>query len=341
MCCLFLAMRHYQVSLMYKEKLTVKETQKAIKILKDTFEMVFSNEFNLDRVSAPIMMNVADELNDDLGIKEKAVNFNVKSSNLNIEIVQSLAKWKRVKLKEYGYYVGEGIYADMNAIRPNDEITQIHSLYVDQWDWELIIEKWDRNLFFLKNVVKRIVDCLIKVEEILLGKYPQFSSKFSEKVYFVSAKELYELYPHLDEKGREDAIVRDKKVVFISGIGDEIAPGVFHGQRAFDYDDWQLNGDLLVWSDTLQQAVEITSMGIRVDDKALANQMLKVKYDKEPSKYHQQILNNKLPLTIGGGIGQSRICMLLLDKMHIAEVQASVWDEKTLEFFTKNDIKPL
>jgi len=323
---------------MYESKLTIKETQKAIKILKDTFEEKLAKTFNLDRVSAPIILKTKLGFNDDLGIENSALKFNINSLGYSVEIVQSLAKWKRIALKKYGYNVKEGIYADMNAIRPLDITDEKHSIYVDQWDWEFIIEKDNRNDFFLEEVVKKIVKAIKESKDVVKKHYNNLHDEICDNVFFIDAEELFNLYPNHSSKERERLIVEKYKTVFIKKIGKKFKNGMIHDMRAFDYDDWNLNGDLLFWSNVLKDAIEISSMGIRVDDKSLLSQMQE---NKKISNYHNMILKNELPLTIGGGIGQSRLCMLLLEKMHIAEVQASIWSSKDDKFFKDNNIKYL
>jgi len=319
---------------MYKSKLSMKDTQKAIKIVKDNFERKLAETFNLDRVSAPIIVPSKEGINDDLGIKDSALSFYVETLNKNVEIVQSLAKWKRIALKKYGYHVYEGLYTDMNAIRAKDEVDQTHSLYVDQWDWELIINNSDRNLDFLKSIVNKIVKAIKETKTLVQSFYSNLNNDIKEEVYFISSNELIEMYPNLTVKQREYEITKLHKTVFITQIGPH------YDLRAPDYDDWFLNGDLLIWSDAVGDAIELSSMGIRVNKERLLLQMEESnRLDEIDTKYHQQIINNELPLTIGGGIGQSRLCMVLLEKLHIAEVQASIWSEKELAFFKENKIE--
>ncbi|MGI6360349.1 MAG: aspartate--ammonia ligase [Acholeplasmatales bacterium] len=321
---------------MYKSKLNMKETQKAIKILKDNFERKLAETLNLDRVSAPIIVSSKEGINDDLGIKDSALSFHVPSLNKNIEIVQSLAKWKRMALGKYGYHLYEGIYTDMNAIRIKDVIDQTHSLYVDQWDWELVIKKEDRNINFLKKVVNKIVKAIKETKVLIKNCYPILNEEIEEEVYFISSHDLVKKYPNLTLKEREREITKLHKTVFIT----EISPK--YDLRAPDYDDWLLNGDLLVWSKTIDDAIELSSMGIRVDKKRLLIQMEESnRFDELNAKYYQQIINDEIPLTIGGGIGQSRLCLVLLEKLHIAEVQASIWNSEEHKFFQKHNINYL
>lgn len=328
---------------MYKSKLTIKETQKAIKIVKDTFENELAKAFNLDRVSAPIFVPANQGINDDLGMKDSALRFTIDAlDNEDVEIVQSLAKWKRIALKSYGYNAYEGLYTDMNAIRPKDILDNIHSIYVDQWDWELIINDEDKNMKFLKRVVTDIIKALNKTKNIVKEIYPVLTDEIKEEVFFIDAEDLDKMYPDLPLKEKEREITKIHKTVFIKNIGREFANGKVHDLRAPDYDNWNLNGDILLWSDVLDNAVEISSMGIRVDDVVLLDQLAKAgRMELSTNKYHQMVINKELPQTIGGGIGQSRICMILLEKMHIAEVQASMWSEKEMKYLLDNKIQIL
>lgn len=326
----------------YKSKLNLYQTQKAIKFAKDTFEKKLAEKLNLDRVTAPLVLESDSKMNDDLGLQDSAISFSPKYIGKKLEIVQSLAKWKRVALKKYGYSKYEGIYTDMNAIRPLDQIDNLHSLYVDQWDWELIIDEKDRNLKYLKETVRKIVRSICQTKTLLNKKFPVLSMKVSPKVYFISSKNLYKLYPDKTPEEREILITKKYKTVFVFGIGYKLGDNLPHSVRAADYDDFNLNGDLLVWSDILNKPVELSSMGIRVDKKALIDQ---IKYanrcDLLKTSYHIDIINNNLPFTIGGGIGQSRLCMILLEKNHIAEIQVSAWDDESLKYFKDNEIEYL
>ncbi|HHW79929.1 MAG TPA: aspartate--ammonia ligase [Acholeplasmataceae bacterium] len=328
---------------MYQSKLTIKETQKAIKIVKDNFEKKLSETFNLDRVSAPIFVSRKEAINDDLGMKDSALKFKIKAlDNNEVEIVQSLAKWKRIALKKYDYNLYEGIYTDMNAIRPKDILDNIHSIYVDQWDWELIIDNKDKNIDFLKEVVIKIVKALKDTKTIVKEKYPVLESEIKEEVFFIDSEELEQMYPDLELKAKEREITKIHKTVFIMKIGKTFKNNKKHDLRAPDYDNWELNGDILLWSDVLDDAVEISSMGIRVDEDVLPKQLKASKrLDLLKNNYHQMIIKKELPQTIGGGIGQSRICMILLEKLHIAEVQASMWSNKEEEYLIKNKIQVL
>lgn len=321
---------------MYKSKLNMKDTQKAIKIVKDNFEKTLAEIFNLDRVSAPILVLSSEKINDDLGIKNSALRFNVETLEKEVEIVQSLAKWKRMALHKYGYDIFEGIYTDMNAVRPLDVVDNTHSLYVDQWDWELVITNENRNMKYLKSVVIKIMKALKQTKDLVASYYPSLNEEIIDDVFFISFKELKNKYPNLTLKEREREITKIHKTVFISNIGH------YEDNRAPDYDDWLLNGDILIWSNVLNDSIEISSMGIRVNKERLITQMeIANRSDDLNSKYYQMILNEQLPLTIGGGIGQSRICMILLEKLHIAEVQASIWSKKEYEYFKKNNISYL
>jgi|SRR5690554_305757 len=321
---------------MYKSKLNIKETQKAIKIVKDNFEKLLAENFNLDRVSAPIIVPANQNINDDLGIKDSALNFYVKTLDKNVEIVQSLAKWKRIALSKYGYNVYEGIYTDMNAIRALDEVDQTHSLYVDQWDWELVINESDRNHNFLEETVKKIVKAIAGTKAIVQSYYSVLNDEIESNVFFITTKELANIYPNLSVEEREYEITKKHKTVFIKQIGAD------YDLRAPDYDDWLLNGDLLIWSNVIKQPIELSSMGIRVNKERLLVQMeYSNRLEDIKGSYYDDIINDKLPLTIGGGIGQSRLCMVLLEKYHIAEVQASIWSESEKKLFKEMGIKYL
>ncbi len=327
---------------MYKSKLTIKETQKAIKIVKDNFERKLAEALNLDRVSAPIVVKSNEGVNDDLGLKDSALKFKLDLLGYEVEIVQSLAKWKRIVLRHYGYHIYEGIYTDMNAIRPKDILDHTHSLYVDQWDWELVINEKDKTIEFLKDIVNKIVIVLKETKDIVRKSYPILNETINENVFFIDAEELDQMYPNSSMREKEHYITKMHKTVFIKRIGKIFANGKKHDLRAPDYDDWNLNGDILIWSDVLNEAVELSSMGIRVDGKVLLEQLKSSdRLDLVNNKYHQLVINNELPQTIGGGIGQSRICMIVLEKMHIAEVQASLWDENTTIYFDKYKINKL
>ncbi len=270
-------------------------------------------------------------LNDDLNGYERPVSFEIKETGGSAEVVHSLAKWKRMALKEYGFHVGEGIYTDMNAIRRDEEMDNLHSIYVDQWDWERIITREDRNLDFLMETVIKIVDAVCNTAEIITKVYPNVRCRLSRDVSFITTQELEDIYPDLTPKERENEYLREHKTAFIMQIGDVLKSGIKHDGRAPDYDDWQLNGDIMMWNETLGCAFELSSMGIRVDADSLRSQLKKAECEwRSGLEFHKMLLNDELPLTIGGGIGQSRLCMLLLGKAHIGEVQVSVWDRDTI-----------
>ena len=316
----------------YKSSLGVIQTQQAIKDLKDYFEQRLSEELKLTRVSSPLFVLPETGTNDNLNGVEKAVNFNVPNINKNVEIVQSLAKWKRVALKKYGFETGRGIYTDMNAIRKDEELDNIHSIYVDQWDWELIIDKEERNKVKLKEIVKKIYKVFKETEEHVHEIYPEIKKILPKEITFITSQELLDMYPHLTPKEREDAIVKEKKAVFLMQIGKTLSDGKKHDGRSPDYDDWDLNGDILFYNSVLDQAIELSSMGIRVDEDALERQLKAAGCeDRKELDYHKALLAGKLPYTIGGGIGQSRICMFFLNKAHIGEVQVGIWPEKMIE----------
>ena len=323
----------------YKSNMSLYETQEAISLIKKTFQKHLSDALHLKRVSAPLFVETSSGLNDDLNGVERPVSFDIPSANKQGSVVHSLAKWKRMALYNYDFYVGNGLYTDMNAIRRDEELDNLHSIYVDQWDWEKIIERKDRNIDTLKDYVNNIHKCILATLATLKIKYPSIDVKLPEEVYFITAQELLDLYPNLSAKEREYEIVSQKKAVFIIGIGDKLSNGKPHDGRAPDYDDWQLNGDLIYYHEVLDCALEISSMGIRVDDVSLDKQLeLSNHLERKKYKYHQMILDNTLPFTIGGGIGQSRLCMLLMGKAHIGEVQSSLWDDETLRLAENNDV---
>ena len=312
----------------YCSALSLRETQKAIKIIKDTFQQELAKTLNLDRVTAPLMVTRDSGINDDLNGVERKVHFTMKEIDGVAEVVQSLAKWKRMALYRYGYQPGEGIYTDMNAIRRDDDCDNLHSLFVDQWDWEKVIRREDRNVAYLKDTVQKIVGVLIRTNVAVKASFPALSCAIDPEVFFITTQELEDLYPDCSPKERENRIVKAHGTVFLMQIGDKLKGGARHDGRAPDYDDWQLNGDILIWNDVLGCAFEISSMGIRVDADSLKAQLKKAgAEERERFPFHQGILNDTLPLSIGGGLGQSRICMLLLQKAHVGEVQVSVWPE--------------
>jgi len=317
--------------------------QIAIKTVKDFFQINLAKALNLTRVSAPLFVEPSSGLNDNLTGVERPVAFDLGDSKIDVEIVQSLAKWKRFALKKYGFEVGEGLYTDMNAIRRDEEMDEVHSIYVDQWDWESIISPQDRNEKFLHDIVRKIYRVFKDTENMINQKYAgYFSEKLPEEIFFISSEELLQKYPNLSPKEREIAICKEKKAVFIQGIGNELSNGEKHDLRSPDYDDWELNGDLILWNPVLDSALELSSMGIRVDEKSLAHQLQVANAEHRKSlDYHQMLLRGELPLTIGGGIGQSRICMLLMQKAHIGEVQASIWTDDMLQLCEENGIQLL
>ena len=323
----------------YKSPQSIKETEIAIKEVKDYFERALADALNLTRVSAPLFVKPESGLNDNLNGVERPVAFGIKEQNdAEVEIVHSLAKWKRLALKKYGFEKGEGLYTDMTAIRRDEETDNIHSIYVDQWDWEKVILPQQRNLAFLKNTVRRIYEAVKVTENKLFVDFPQLTPVLPDAIYFIHSEELLRMYPDLSPKEREDAVTRLHKAVFIIGIGGQLSDGTVHDGRSSDYDDWSsangdgfngLNGDLLLWNPVLQSSFEISSMGIRVDQEALQRQLeIRNEQWKSSLYYHSELLSGKLPCTIGGGIGQSRLCMFLLRKAHIGEIQSSIWPEE-------------
>ena len=320
----------------YESILDIHDTQIAIKLVKDTFEDKLAKALELTRVTAPLFVEPKTGLNDDLSGVEKAVNFKSHTSNTNLEIVQSLAKWKRNALHKYSC---SGIYTDMNAIRPFEDLDNIHSLYVDQWDWEKVLSEEQRNEDYLKEIVNKIYNVLLETCKVVNNAYPQIDYDLPEKITFITTQELEDKYPNFSSKERENQFAKEYKSVFLMKIGDPLKSGKPHDSRAADYDDWNLNGDILLWYEPLQIAYEISSMGIRVDKESLIRQLT---YKKELHKlefdYHKDILNDVLPLTIGGGIGQSRMCLFMLKKAHIGEVQVSYWEEEDIALFSKHNV---
>lgn len=310
------------------EQLDIKETQVAIKLIKDFFERELANKLNLIRVSAPLFVRPETGLNDNLTGVEKAVSFTLRKYNIKAEIVQSLAKWKRMALKTYGFKIGEGLYTDMNAIRPDEVLDHIHSVYVDQWDWEKVISKEDRNEDYLRRTVEEIYEVFKATEEMINSKYPIFRKKLPDKIKFITSQELEDLYPNKSPKERENLICKEYKAVFLMKIGKKLRSGKPHDSRSPDYDDWELNGDIIFWDPIIGEALELSSMGIRVDECSLKRQLEEANaLDRLELDYHRMLIKGKLPYTIGGGIGQSRICMYFLEKRHIGEVQASIWTD--------------
>lgn len=323
----------------YQPSLNLIETEEAIKLVKDTFERKLAEELDLIRVSAPLFVDPKTGLNDNLNGYEKAVSFKSIELNQELEVVQSLAKWKRNALKKYNFEIGKGLYTDMNAIRPFEELDNLHSLYVDQWDWEKIITSKDRTLNYLFSTVKQIYKALLDTEEVIVEKFPKLKHGLPKDIEFVSTSELEAMYPTLSRKERENEIAKKYKAVFLYKIGWPLKDGESHDGRAADYDDWNLNGDIMLWYDPLQIAFEISSMGIRVDSKSIVKQLKHKNEDfKLENQYVQDVINNNLPLTIGGGIGQSRMCMYMLKKAHIGEVQSSIWSERDIQLFSDHNI---
>ena len=318
----------------YKPLLSIYETQKAIDLGNRLFADKLAGALRLHRVSAPLFVAVASGLNDDLNGVERAVAFDINGVEGDAAVVHSLAKWKRFALKRYQFHPGEGLYTNMNAIRRDEELDSLHSAYVDQWDWEKIIDRSERNVDFLKKTVASIVDALFETQSFLRTVFPQLCvlPQVSTDVAFVTAQELEDLFPDQTPKQREDAFVKDHPTTFLMGIGGKLKSGKPHDGRAPDYDDWDLNGDLLMWDSVGGRSFEVSSMGIRVDEESLARQLkLAGCEERRELPFHRMLLNGELPLTMGGGIGQSRVSMLLLGKAHIGEVQSSLWDEDNLQ----------
>ena len=323
----------------YKPNLNSYDLQRAIALTKDIFQAEFTQNLQLKRVSAPLFVKASSGLNDDLSGKERAVSFDVPAIGDDAQVVHSLAKWKRLALKKYGFALHEGLYTDMNAIRRDEELDNIHSIYVDQWDWERIIASEDRTPEYLKETVRSIVDVICNASEALKKAFPQIGVTLTREVSFITSQELEDLYPDSTPEQREYLYAKEHKTIFIMQIGDKLRSGTSHGNRAPDYDDWQLNGDIIFWNDVLGIAFEISSMGIRVDPTSLDRQLTAANCDHRRSlPFHKMLLNNELPLTIGGGIGQSRLCMLLIGCAHIGEVQTSLWDADTLQICKENNI---
>ncbi|MDY4278189.1 MAG: aspartate--ammonia ligase [Faecalicoccus sp.] len=327
----------------YNPVLSVRQTQEAIKYIRDTFQHEFGKEMNLLRISAPLFVEKRSGLNDDLNGIEEPVHFTMKDiGDERIEVVHSLAKWKRMALKKYGFQLHEGLYTNMNAIRKDEELDNLHSAYVDQWDWEKILTKEERTENVLKQHVRTIFKVIKHMEHEVWYKYPEAVNHLPDKIHFITTQELLDKYPTYTAKERENAITKELGCVFIMKIGDKLSNGEKHDGRAPDYDDWRLNGDILFWYEPLQCALEISSMGIRVDENSLVEQLRKEgKEERLQLPFHRAILEQRLPYTIGGGIGQSRLCMLLLKKAHIGEVQASIWPEDMIEECYKNNIQIL
>ncbi len=323
----------------YRSSLSLLETEIAIKFIKDTFEKELAKALKLTRVSAPLFVQPESGLNDNLNGFERVVRFDVLCLKKEVEIVQSLAKWKRMALAKYGFEQETGLYTDMNAIRRDEDLDALHSVYVDQWDWEKIITQKDRTFSYLKKTVNAIYKALKKLAKAVNAKYPLITHSIPDKITFISTKQLEKDYPDLSRKEREKAAAKKYGAIFLYQIGWDLSDGKPHDGRAADYDDWKLNGDIIFWYDVLDLALEISSMGIRVDQNSLVKQLKKKKeLHKLDNPYCQDVVNGKLPLTIGGGIGQSRLCMFFLNKAHIGEVQASIWSEECVKENAKKGV---
>ena len=318
------------------------EAQIAIKLIKDTFERKLAEKLHLTRVSAPLFVPSDTGVNDMLNGYERPVEFEVKETHKNLQIIQSLAKWKRIALKKYGFKEGTGLYTDMNAIRRDEETDNIHSIYVDQWDWEKIINKEQRTMEYLKKTVEDIFDVFKLTQEVLINSYPdkKLVKTLPEKISFITSQELEDLYPDKTPKQREHLIAKEKGAIFISQIGKKLKSGKAHDGRSPDYDDWELNGDILLWYEPLNISLELSSMGIRVDKNSMEKQLKEANAeDRKELLYHKLLLNDELPLTIGGGLGQSRICMYFMKTVHIGEVQSSVWPDEMIKEFRMKGIE--
>ncbi|MGI6000738.1 aspartate--ammonia ligase [Lachnoclostridium sp. An131] len=326
-------MEHLYIPPDYKSELSLYDTQVAIKTVKDFFQKTLAEQLYLLRVSAPLFVTPESGLNDNLNGVERPVTFGIKEQNERpAEIVHSLAKWKRYALKQYGFHIGEGLYTDMSAIRRDEDTDNIHSIYVDQWDWEKILLKEDRNVEYLKDTVRKVYKALKKTEKYMSIQYDYIEEILPKDIFFITTQELADRYPDKTAKEREDLIAQEKGAVFLMEIGDKLADGKPHDGRAPDYDDWHLNGDIIVWYPVLGHALELSSMGIRVDEEALARQLKLAGCEERASlPFQKAILEKKLPYTVGGGIGQSRICMFYLRKAHIGEVQVSIWPDEVRE----------
>ena len=325
----------------YRAPLSTYEMQRAIEFIKSNFQANLGNALNLRRVSAPLFVEENSGLNDNLNGYERPVGFDIPDVGVNAQVVHSLAKWKRLALKRYEFNVGKGLFTDMNAIRSDEELGNLHSLYVDQWDWERVMGAEERNVDFLKEIVRRIYAAMVRTEYLVYEMFPEIRPTLPQQIHFIHSEDLLQKYPTFTPKEREDAITKEYGAVFIIGIGCKLSNGEKHDGRAPDYDDWStiaengqvgLNGDLLVWDEVLNRSLELSSMGIRVDEKALRHQLaLRGQEYKSELYFHRKLLAGELPLTIGGGIGQSRLCMYLLRKAHIGEIQSSIWPESMRE----------
>ena len=332
-------MNHVTIPDGYRPPLNTFDTQLAIEFIKHNFQVELTHALNLRRVSAPLFVGRDSGLNDNLNGVERPVSFDVPAVGADGEVVHSLAKWKRLALKRYDFHVGRGLYTDMNAIRRDEELDNLHSIYVDQWDWEKIITREDRNLDYLKRTAQEIVHCVVDVSERLRREFPSIHVKLSRGMSCITTQELEDRYPNLTPKQREDAYLKEKGTALIMQIGGKLKSGIPHDGRAPDYDDWQLNGDILFWNDVLGRSFELSSMGIRVDAESLDRQLtLAGCEDRRALPFHKMLLNDELPLTIGGGIGQSRLCMLMMGTAHIGEVQSSIWDDETMDVCAEKGI---
>ena len=323
----------------YHPRLNVRDTQKGIKVIKDNFERYLAVALNLERVSAPLFVTLQSGFNDNLNGVERPVQFDILAMGEDVQVVQSLAKWKRWALGAYGFEPGRGLYTDMNAIRRDEDLDNLHSVYVDQWDWEKVIAKEQRTPEYLMQTVRDIYDAVKQTARTACYEFSGVDFPLAEEIFFVTAQELEDRWPDLTPKQREDAICKEKKSVFVMGIGDKLTSGKPHDGRAPDYDDWALNGDILVWNDVLGRAFEISSMGIRVSEESLSAQLEKAGCPQRAQlDFHKKLLAGELPYTIGGGIGQSRLCMLMLRCAHIGEVQASVWPREMIDICREHEI---
>ncbi|MBR1990493.1 MAG: aspartate--ammonia ligase [Firmicutes bacterium] len=333
-------MEHLILPKDYKPAIGLMESQRAIKKIKDYFQQELAYGLNLRRVSAPLFVTPESGLNDNLNGFERRVDFTLKGMDeQNVEIVQSLAKWKRMALGKYGIEPGHGIYTDMNAIRRDEDLDNLHSVYVDQWDWEKVITREQRTEEYLKETVTTIYNAMKNLGDYVNRLYRNIQTEIPNEIFFVTTQELEDMYPDKTPEEREDLITKEKGAVFIMKIGDVLKSGEKHGGRAPDYDDWELNGDIILWDEVLDRAVELSSMGIRVDAEAMDRQLTKAGCDdRRQLAFHKAILEDRLPYTIGGGIGQSRLCMFFLRKAHIGEVQVSVWPEEMIRICEENNI---
>lgn len=336
-------MEHLAIPQGYQSPLTIRETEVAIKEIKDHFERSLAKSLHLTRVSAPLFVKPESGLNDNLNGVERPVAFGIKEQNdATAEIVHSLAKWKRYALKHYGFHSGEGLYTDMSAIRRDEDTDNIHSIYVDQWDWEKVISKEERNMETLQYTVRKVYSALKETEDFISRRYNYIEPLLPDDIFFITSQELEDLYPDCEPKEREHLLAKEKGAIFVSQIGKDLASGEKHDGRAPDYDDWELNGDIIVYYPVLDIALELSSMGIRVDEEALSHQLkLAGCEDRAELPFQKSLLNRELPYTIGGGIGQSRICMYYLRKAHIGEVQSSIWPEEIFRTALEHGIQLL